>query len=1366
MPIETQSIDPEELEVAKSHLPFPVVGVGASAGGLAAMQRLFAGLREDCGMAFVVVMHLSPDHESSLGAILQRSTQLTVSTVSESTPIEVNHVYVVPPSKKLAMTDGKLRISDLATIEGRRQSIDLFFRSLAQAHMERSVCIVLSGTGSDGSQGLKRVKELGGVALAQSPEDAEFDGMPRAAIQTGQVDFAMPVSEMPEKLMLLWENAKRIELPDPPADLRVGRAAGEEEHLAEEALLSIKALLRERTGHDFAHYKRGTVLRRIERRMQVNALPDLPSYRRLLDTSPRETPALLQDMLISVTNFFRDRDAFDALGEALAKSVADRPAAEPFRAWVAGCATGEEAYSVAMLLHELLAERGGQVQIFASDIDQRAVAAARLGAYPASIVTDVSPERLTRFFTPEPEGYRIVKGVRDGVVFSMHNVLSDPPFTRMDLICCRNLLIYLDRAAQVQALRSFHFALKPGGMLFLGSSETVDLTDGIFSSVGKHKLYRAKPAVRKSLPSMPSRVPAAHAQALASEAGASAERPALETLHERVVRRHAAQTVLVDADDSVLHVSDRASHLLRLPMGAPTNKLMALARPELRAELRAAIAHALEVGRATEARPVRIVVNGHTRNVTMTVTPVSDEAPGGFLLVAFQESDESMAPDERAARERDPTLESTEAELIKTQERLRGMGAQSAASTEELRASNEELQTINEELRSTTEELETSREELQAVNEELTTVNAELNARVEETGKANDDLKNLMASADIGTVFVDRDMRVKLFTPQAAALFNLLPSDSGRPLLHIRHQLDYPQLEGDMERALRDLARVEREVRGEGGRWFLARAMPYRTAEDRIEGAVLAFVDITARRAAEEELRRSEQRMQMVADSMRDYAIVTMDARGTIVTWSAGAERIFGYAPDEVVGEPFGLIFTEEDRAAGVPAEELVEARERGRADDDRWHVSKDGRRIYCSGITTPLGDGINGYAKIARDFTSALLREKKRETALLDEQAERGRLQQASAMKDEFLALVSHELKNPLSVIQMNANLLTRLPEFRAAPRAERVAGAISSAVASQARIINDLLELSRVSTGKLNLAPTRVDLARLVREIAEAVEHDASAKRQRLSMEADATIWALVDPVRAEQIIWNLMINAVKFTPEGGAIEVRLTAQGAMALLTVSDNGIGIDPRKLADVFDMFKQVDMAPSRNNSGLGIGLALVRQLAELHGGRAEANSEGAGRGSVFSVWLPLAETLPTAAAAGYSAEGLAGMRILLVDDEPDLLFAFAELLRSEGADVSTADGATRALELVDSETFDAVISDISMPGRDGYWLAGELRRREALRGLPLLAVSGMVRDVDKAKALQAGFDTHLAKPLDFGTLRAAILAAATTHGGR
>jgi two-component system CheB/CheR fusion protein len=925
-----------------SHLNFPVVGIGASAGGIGALLRLFEHTPQQTGMAFVVILPLSPKHDSSIDAILRKVTRMPVLQVNEQTSIERDHIYVISPTRQLSMADGHLSVSALERPRGRHVAIDTFFRTLADVHRERSVSIVLSGTGSDGALGLRHVKERGGVTLAQSPGDAEYDGMPLAAIATGAVDFVMPVIDMPAKLVDIWTNAQRIELPTAEkTGLRVGTSpTSASEEQAEAALADIMVLLRTRTGHDFRHYKRATVLRRIERRLQVTAVPTLPAYHGYLERHVEETGGLLKDMLISVTSFFRDRDAFDALERQL-DAMLDEPQHEgqKVRAWVAGCATGEEAYSVAMLLGENTArmQRPVEFQVFASDIDERAISIGRAGLYPDTISADVAPARLRQFFSREQGQYRVRKELRERVLFTTHNLLRDPPFSKLDLVCCRNLLIYLDREVQAQVLEVFHFALQPGGLLFLGTAESADVATGLFSLVDKkHRIYRSNAMLRRAryVPSLPAHGVTPLASAL--QAASPAERSPLADLHRRLLEQHAPASLLLDAEANILHSTERAAAYLQFAAGAPTQNLLSVIRPELRLALRTALLQARQSAQSTEAERVRIEREGTSYWLAMTCRPVEAEgAP--LMLVDFDEVQATLAVPAEGAAERDPALALLEEELHRTRELLRGTVGQSTTSAEELRASNEELQAINEELRSTTEELETSKEELQSVNEELITVNVELKDKVDETGKVNDDLKNLIASTDIATIFVDRGMRIKRYTPRAAELFSLIPSDAGRPLTDIRHRLDYAQLEDDAADAFESLRVIEREVVAEDRRVFLARMLPYRTHEDVIEGAVLTFVDISATRRAEDALREREATLRLVIETTRDYAVITLDPEGTVTSWNIGAERLFGWTEAEIVGHPGALVFTPEDRAKGAPEAEMRRAQEDGRATDERW---------------------------------------------------------------------------------------------------------------------------------------------------------------------------------------------------------------------------------------------------------------------------------------------------------------------------------------------------------------------------------------------------------------------------------------------
>lgn len=924
---------PEHKATNPSHLDFPVVGIGASAGGLQAIKLFFENMPQDTGMAFVIILHLSPDHQSIADKIIQESTRMPVLQVTQTVAIEKNNIYVISPAQQLAMDDGFLHVSVADSPLIRHAAIDLFFRDLANAHRERAFCVVLSGSGSDGAVGLSRIKEQGGVTLAQMPEDAEFDSMPRAAIETRMVDLILPVVEMPQKLLELWRNSQSINLPSAnDADqIRFAPSSEREAMITEQLLHDILIQLRTGTGHDFKHYKRATVLRRIERRMQVTAQPDLSSYYHYLQTQPEETKALLADMLIGVTNFFRDREAFEALERdvlpQLVHAVATSPPGkEELRVWSAGCSTGEEAYSLAILLTDQLQldNSKANLQLFATDIDERAISVGRSGLYPQAIVTDVPPMRLRHYFVKEDDHFRIRKEIREKVLFAKHSLLSDPPFSQIDLIVCRNLLIYLDRDVQREILQMFHFALRPGGFLFLGSSESADACHDLFAPVDKrNRIFRAKTGTASSrrTPTMP-RGGYVRSSVSRQEPPMSAQRKlSFADIHQRAIERSAPPSMIVDSHADILHMSESAGRFLRHVGGELSRNLLTLIIPELRLEIRTTLFQVQQSGLTVKSREVTISRDDKRYRVDLIAQPYKDdESDGDYVLVIFEEA--LVDPDEASLttvlQTESQVLSNLERELQRTKLHLQDTIEQSEVSSEELKASNEEMQAINEELRSATEELETSKEELQSINEELLTVNFELKTKVEETDKINDYLTNLIASTDIATVFVDRSMRIKWFTPRATEIFSMLPVDTGRSLLDITHRLNYPNLANDAAQVFESLNMIEREVSSTDNRWYIARLLPYRSSEDHIDGTVLTFIDFTKRRAAEEELRLGEERMRLVAESTRDYAIIILDEEGVITSWNKGAELIFGYTKAEAEGAYYDFIFSAEDRASGV----------------------------------------------------------------------------------------------------------------------------------------------------------------------------------------------------------------------------------------------------------------------------------------------------------------------------------------------------------------------------------------------------------------------------------------------------------------
>jgi len=1331
----------------ESHgIAFPVVGIGASAGGLAALIKLFEHVPATPDMAFVVVLHLSPEHTSNVDAILQRVTTLPVSQVVGNTRIEVNHVYVIPPSKHLVIENAELRLTELSRPQGTRLAIDVFFRSLARAHRARAIAVVLSGTGSDGSQGLRSIKEHGGVSIVQSPADAEYDMMPLNAIATDAGDFILPAVDIGQKLIDLWDNARRINLPSPPADLPAHSIdTPSERQTAELAFRNILNLLSERTTHNFRHYKRATVMRRIERRMQVTRCPDLPAYHDHLRDNHAETAFLLQDMLISVTNFFREADTFDALQVLMKPIVEGKPSGEPLRAWVAGCATGEEAYSVAIVLTELArrTEPPTAIQLFASDIDTRAIGTARAGIYAEGISADVSAERLANYFQVQDNQYRIAPFIREHITFSVHDLLRDPPFSRMDLVCCRNLLIYLNRDAQRQALRAIHYALQPHGVLFLGSSETADVADDIFTLEDrKHRLYR--PINSRKQFSDNRSIPRINPELLSGSVPIGRER-LIADIHQQLIAEYGPPSAMIDQDFNLLHVSPRCARFLRTRV-RPHEALTNMVLPPLRSGLREALTLARRTGQNLNTRTIGLTIADKVQYVTISVHPLRNLQAGDHWMVVMFNSVDAVVDAVNAI------------ESIVDDRRDRAAFRASfrpvhEADAEELHAANEELQSVNEELRSATEELETSKEELQSVNEELLTVNQELRSNIDETTKANDDLTNLIAANDIATIFVDADLHIKRFTPRAASVFNVIASDVGRPLFDLTHRLEYDNLAADARQAFSTLGTIEREVRSNDGRWYLVRMLPYRTIAHHIDGVVLNFIDISGRRRAEEELRAGEARLRLVAESTEDFAIITLDSNALITGWNKAAEKIFGYDEAESLGEPIDRIFTLSDRRIGAPAAERRGAREEGSAKDERWHLRKDGTLVYCSGVMTSLpADEGGGFAKIARDLTQTKRVQEQREALLESERFLRSQLETANRQKDEFLAVVSHELKNPLNLIALNADLLQRLPETRNLPSVVHIAEVVRTTVNNQAQIINELLDLSRIQTGKMTLNRAPAPLNHIVSRVVDAVRQDAERQQLNLELEIpDADFTVDGDVARLEQVVWNLVSNALKFTPHGGSIRISLTWAGPCVEFSVVDSGRGFEPSFAPNLFDMFSQADSGVARREGGLGIGLALTRKIVELHGGSITGHSPGTDRGATFTVRLP-AVNKPTAARLDgeIRTSAASGLHILVVDDHPETLQTFSRLLEIAGAFPAIASSAQEALAIAESRPFDLLLSDLAMPAIDGYTLLQ--RMRAAGFHMPAVAVSGMGRAVDRERALQAGFVDLVGKPVDMDVL--------------
>ena len=900
---------------------FLVVGLGASAGGVQALRDFFSQVPAQTGMAYVVILHLSPDHDSQLAEVLQSASLLPVTQVKRRVRVEPNHVYVIPPNRSLEINDGNIDVSQVTSDEVRRAPVDIFFRTLAQSHGPRAVSVVLSGTGANGSMGMKRVKEMGGLCIVQDPQEAEYDDMPRHSIATGLVDYVLPVAQMPAQILAYREQLNRISVPDAPQE-----PADRELN----ALREIFTQLRVRTGHDFSNYKRPTVLRRIARRIGVHQLADITAYSQFMREHPGEATALLKDLLISVTNFFRDAEAFEALErDVIPKLFEGKSADDQVRVWVTGCATGEEAYTVTMLLSEYAANllNPPQIQVFATDIDDDAIATARDGFYTINDAADVPPERLKNHFLSETEGYRVRREIRERVLFAVHNVIKDPPFAHLDLATCRNLLIYLNRTAQRRVMDVLHFALNPGGYLMLGASESVDGADHLYSVVNKeHRIYQGRaietrltfPVPDGGLATRLGKLP----EMRRARESQTTQRSSYGELHQRLLEHYGPPSVVVNEDYEVLHMSESVGKFMQIQGGELSSNLLMLIRPELRLELRAALYQAAHNKSDVESRDISIPIAGETKFINLLVRPVlsQEDAARGFFLVTFEETNEPT-PNKQTkpamTAEEEPLARRLEEELVEVKAQLRATIEHHERQREELKASNEELQSTNEEMRSAAEELETSKEELQSINEELATVNQELKVKIDELGQSNDDLKNLMNSTPIGTIFLNRDLRVKLFTPGARDIFNLIPADVGRGLSDITSTLDDDRLIADALKVLEMLQPVERTVRTKHGLAFLMQIVPYRTTDDRIDGVVLTFMDVTDRDRAQQLVRESEEQLRRAIEDApipvimhaedgevlqisRTWTSLTGYTIADVPTLDAWLTRAYGEGADEV----------------------------------------------------------------------------------------------------------------------------------------------------------------------------------------------------------------------------------------------------------------------------------------------------------------------------------------------------------------------------------------------------------------------------------------------------------------------------------
>lgn len=1336
--------------------PLAVVGVGASAGGLQALQEFFGALPADTGAAFVVLQHLEPDQPSLTPDLISPRTSLAVRVAEDGTSPRPDEIVFLPPNATLRIRDGALLLEERPEAAGASSVIDTFLRSLAEDQESAAVGVLLSGSGSDGTLGLKAVKEHGGMTMVQDPESAEFAGMAWSALRAGAVDYVEPVPELAGVLADLLARRRRrplrhaVEVPD-------------------EMISEISGVIRAQTGHSLGRYKRGTLSRRLGRRLQLLEMDDLETYMERLQDDTAEVEALFQDLLIGVTEFFRDPEAWETLAEiVIPRLFADRGVDDTVRAWVPGCATGEEAYSLAMLLQEQASETqpAPGFMVFATDIDEQALSFAREGLYPNGIADSIDPSRMRRFFAREGDHYRVNQSLREYVIFAAHNVLQDPPFSKLDLVCCRNLLIYLEPDAQEIAARIFQYSLKTEGYLLLGTSENLPAERELFDRVSDeaHRIFRrnekagtAPIGLMDRLPGTPQPVDALSRARTPSEKIAPGTR-----------RRRAERMIIEDYGPAAVLVNDRGEireffgptrRYLEPSSARGSANVVDMALPGLRTVLRSLLRKAMEEGREVVRQEVRPEPGETDEMVDVAVRPASELGTEPDLyLVVFRSRLAREAPADgrpRPPKEGDQArVRELEAELGDTRERLQ-------MTIQELEASNEELQSANEELLSMNEELQTSKEEAQSVNEELQTVNAELRSKVKELDRAHSDLRNLFRSTQIATIFLDKGLRIQRFTPPATDLFRLRESDVGRSVRDITQRFDDGDLEGDVREVMETLVPRHKEVRRpQDDRWYTLRIAPYRTVEDSIEGVVLTFTDITEIKETEERLRRERGYAQSIVETVNE-PLVMLGPDLSVLSAGRAFYESFGFTPEEVGGRPFldlhpgGWNLSEEElervRTEGEAVDGLEVAMEV--EDGGRRIITLSARPVLSEEDETPLGRVL---------VTMQDVTERRRWEQEKMEEARR---------KDWFLTLLGHELRNPLAPIQNGLDLLRRTG--LEGDERDRVMEMMQRQMEHLRRLVDDLLDLSRIASGEIPVDRERVDLVRLVRDAVEDRRPHLEEEGRELILELpEGPLWGRVDEARIDQVLGNLLSNARKFTDPGDRItvSVRHDPEESTAVVAVADTGAGMTEEDLSQLFEPFHRGRDREVAEERGLGIGLTLVREVARAHAGSVEAASEGPGRGAVLTLRLPLEpgregageveehEAAPAEEADREMASRprsteeeqtpAASLRILVVEDSMATVATTRLMLELEGHEVETASDGESALEWARELRPDVLLCDLGLPGEmDGNDVARAVRSDPELSDVRLVAVSGYGQASDRERSLEAGFDAYLVKPV-------------------
>jgi two-component system, chemotaxis family, CheB/CheR fusion protein len=1425
--VETMDSSVPTSEAQASQLS--IVGIGASAGGLESLERLFRALPASPGMAFVVIQHLSPDFKSLMDELMARYTDLSVRRAQHGDQVLADHVYLLPPGKELEIQDGRLWLSDRPSAGGLNLPIDRFFISLADEAGDRAVVVILSGTGSDGSRGAKRVHELGGVVLVEDPNSARFDGMPNAAIQADVADLVMT----PEGL----------------ATALAGRAfkLGAEDRESNDYLGQIFSLLRTAFSIDFSQYKVSTVLRRIQRRVDLRNHDTLKSYVARLHDDPNEISLLGHDLLIGVTQFFRDAAAWRALeSEVLPRLVAEADINRGLRAWVTGCASGEEAYSLGMLVHEEVRRSRPSlpIKIFASDVHRGAIERAGHGIFTDQALRNVSAELRERYFAERSDGaLQVVQSLRHSIVFAHHNILRSAPFTSLDLATCRNMLIYFRPPAQDYVLSMLSYGMRVGGALMLGSSEGPGASVTDFEPLDEAQRIFLKVRSSRRVPLLPaSRMQAAVAP---EKTGAIRREQRLLGYYDAVLDHVMPPAFLLDDQRELLNCFGGSERLLQMRKRRPSQDIIDMVPEHVRLPLAGALSRAAKQLQTVRFHSLQWAGADEVFDLEISLVSTAERTQAFLILLHPPRHGQPLPQDVAALDTDDITHERVhdlELQLEHARENLQ-------ATVEELETSNEEMQATNEELVAANEELQSSNEELQSVNEELHTVNVEHQSKIREVSEINADMRQLLESTGEAIVLLDARLCIRRFTSLASSLFNLLPQDVGRPLTNFRHPLHYPDLIADIARCQENRETVEKYVTAADGGYYLVRVSAYSSDGASFQGVVLTIRDLSALREAQKQV----ELLSSIVATSRD-AVIALDPKRRIIVWNDAASSLYGYAASEVMGSAFDVIVPPARRgeldeifSAVAPSEPRETAR-----------LHKNGSELEVSSNCSPMYDPdgrISAYSVIERDISERKRRERRLEererlltdlfnhspdmlvstdvrsgmllevnetfrvymgysaqeakelhfsqlyaqesqaqasrnmevfratgelrdvemlmqrkdgstfevslsaTGLRDEHglvtrsravlrdiSERKRAERqmaaAAQMRERFMAMVSHELRTPMHAIRSASEVLN--DKAMDAGQREQALQIVQRQSGQMTRLLDDLLDVARITSDKLELAKLPHDIRDAVNDAALALRGRFADRGVRLIWERpDAALPILGDAARLQQVITNLLNNSLRHCERGGRVEIKVARDEGSCSITVVDDGEGIEPTQLSRIFELFAQAPQSIARELRGLGLGLSISQRIIAAHGGTLIAHSDGKGRGATFTITLPINAGITLQEERAMPREHLS---IVLVEDQDDSREMLQLVLEKRGHEVLTACDGREGLRVILSARPDVALIDIGLPVMDGYELASAVRA-ELAGSVKLVALTGYGQPTDVKRSNDAGFDRHVTKPL-------------------